>query len=43
MAEIDLDRATAAMFNYNLADCAEMLFADTVRREEFASILPNGE
>jgi len=43
VADIDLDRATAAMFNYNLADCAEMLFADTVKREEFASILPGGK
>lgn len=40
VADLDIDRATQAMFKYDLADCAEMLFADTVRREEFASILP---
>lgn len=40
VADIDIDRATRAMFRYDLADCAELLFADTVRREEFASVLP---
>ena len=39
-AEIDVDRATRAMFKYALEDCAEMLFADTVKREEFAAALP---
>ena len=41
VAEIDVDRATQAMFHYNLEQCAEMLFADTVQREEFASVLPD--
>jgi ribosomal-protein-alanine N-acetyltransferase len=40
VAEIDIDRATQAMFKYSLEDCAEMLFADTVKREEFAAALP---
>lgn len=39
-AEIDVDRATRAMFLYDLEGCAEMLFADTVQRDEFASALP---
>jgi ribosomal-protein-alanine N-acetyltransferase len=39
VAEIDVDRATRAMFRYALEDCAEMLFADTVQREEYASAL----
>jgi predicted amidohydrolase len=37
---IDIDLATRAMFNFDLNECAEILFADTVEREEFASILP---
>jgi predicted amidohydrolase len=41
VAEIDIDRATQAMFHYNLADCAEMLFADTVKPAEYASVLPS--
>lgn len=40
VAQIDIDRATRAMFNFDLEGCAEMLFADTVQREEFASALP---
>jgi predicted amidohydrolase len=40
VADIDVDRATRAMFKYSLAECAEMLFADTVKREEYASALP---
>ncbi len=40
VADIDIDRATRAMFRYDLNACAELLFADTVRREEFASALP---
>ncbi len=39
VANIDLDQATQAMFKYNLEDCAKVLFADTVKREEFASAL----
>lgn len=40
VAEIDIDRATRAMFNYDLEACAELLFADTVKREEYAAALP---
>jgi ribosomal-protein-alanine N-acetyltransferase len=40
VADIDMDRATRAMFTYDLEACAELLFAGTVRREEFASALP---
>ena len=39
VAEIDIDRATRAMFNFDLAGCAEVLFADTVQPAEFASAL----
>jgi predicted amidohydrolase len=40
VADIDIDRATRAMFRYDLEGCAELLFADTVRKDEFASALP---
>jgi ribosomal-protein-alanine N-acetyltransferase len=40
VADIDIDRATQAMFRYDLEGCAELLFADTVRKEEYASALP---
>lgn len=39
VADIDLDRATRAMFLYDLEGCAEMLFAKTVDRTEYASAL----
>lgn len=39
VADIDIDRATRAMFNYDLAGCAPMLFGETVKREEFQSAL----
>jgi hypothetical protein len=39
VAEIDIDRATRAMFNYDLSACAEVLFADSVRPEEYAAAL----
>lgn len=42
-ADIDIDLATRAMFNYDLEACAGPLFADTVAREEFASALPRGK
>jgi predicted amidohydrolase len=35
-AEIDVDRATRAMYRFDRDGCAEVLFADTVRREEYA-------
>ena len=40
VTEIDIDRATRAMFRYDLEDSAEILFADTVKRKELASVLP---
>jgi len=40
VADIDIDRATRAMFRYDLEACAELLFADTVGRDEYASALP---
>ena len=36
VADIDLDRATRAMFRFDTEGCAEVLFADTVRPEEYA-------
>lgn len=40
VADLDISRATRAMFRYDLTACAELLFADTVQREEFAAALP---
>jgi predicted amidohydrolase len=39
VAEIDVDRATRAMFLYDLDGCAKLLFGDTVPKEEYASVL----
>lgn len=39
VTEIDVDLATRAMFEYDMENCAEVLFADTVGREEFAEVL----
>jgi predicted amidohydrolase len=36
IAEIDIERATRAMFKYDLEGCADVLFGGTVRRDEFA-------
>ena len=36
VCDIDIDRATHAMFKYDLDATGEMLFADTVQREEWA-------
>lgn len=41
-AEIDVDRATQAMFKYDLEGCAPLLFGETVQRKEFAAALPEG-
>jgi ribosomal-protein-alanine N-acetyltransferase len=38
--EIDITRATRAMFNYDLRGCAALLFADTVDPQEYAAALP---
>jgi predicted amidohydrolase len=39
IADVDVERATRAMFRYDLEGCAELLFADTVARSEYASAL----
>ncbi|MBI3821379.1 MAG: carbon-nitrogen hydrolase family protein, partial [Planctomycetes bacterium] len=39
VADLEIERATQAMFHYDLAGCAELLFADTVKPEEYASAL----
>ncbi|WP_162449204.1 carbon-nitrogen hydrolase family protein [Phytoactinopolyspora mesophila] len=39
VAEIDLSQATRAMFLGDMETAAEMLFAETVKRDEFASAL----
>ena len=39
VAEIDVDRATRAMFDFDMEGCAELLFADTVQRAEYAGSL----
>ena len=39
VCDIDIDKATRAMFNLDLEGCAQILFSDTVQRDEFASIL----
>lgn len=41
IAEIDIDQATRAMFEYDMEACARLLFADTVKRDEFESVLPD--
>jgi ribosomal-protein-alanine N-acetyltransferase len=40
VADVDLDLATRAMFNYDMEGCAAMLFADTVSPEEYADAHP---
>ena len=35
MADIDIDLATRAMFNFDLEGCAEVLFARHGRRQEY--------
>lgn len=39
VADIDIDRATRAMFLYDMEASASLLFADTVERDEYSSIL----
>jgi len=43
VTEIDVDRATRAMFRFDLEGCAELLFADTVPPEEYAAALPRNQ
>jgi predicted amidohydrolase len=40
VADLDLDLATRAMFNYDTDGCAKVLFADTVQRHEYAGSSP---
>jgi predicted amidohydrolase len=40
VADIDIDKATRAMFEYDLEGTAEILFADTVERREYEDALP---
>ncbi len=40
MADLDLDQATRAMFHFDADGCARVLFADTVRPEEYATGRP---
>lgn len=37
VADMDVERATRAMYRFDLDGCAEVLFAGTVRSEEFAA------
>lgn len=39
VTDIDIAKATRAMFTYDLEGCADVLFADTVKRDEFAQVL----
>lgn len=39
VADIDIELATQAMFKYDPEGCAKVLFADTVKRDEYAAIL----
>lgn len=39
VADIDIDLATRAMFNYDLEACAPLLFGQTVQREEYQEAL----
>ena len=39
ITDIDISKATRAMHRYDMEQSAEMLFADTVKREEYAEIL----
>ena len=39
VADIDIDLATRAMFNFDLEGTAPILFADTVQKEEFSEAL----
>jgi len=40
VADLETERATRAMFRFDLEGCAELLFANTVKPEEYASALP---
>ena len=42
VADIDIDKATRAMYRYDMEDSAEILFGDKIERGEYARILPAG-
>lgn len=42
VADLDVDLATRAMFNFDLDGCARMLFAETVAPNEYATAGPRG-
>ena len=37
--DVEVEKATRAMFNYDLEGCVDLLFADTVKPDEYASAL----
>jgi predicted amidohydrolase len=39
ISDIDVDKATRAMFNFDMAGCADVLFSDTVKPDEYISAL----
>jgi predicted amidohydrolase len=39
ISDIDVDEATRAMFNSDMAGCADLLFSDTVKPDEYISAL----
>ena len=39
ISDIDVDKATRAMFNFDTAGCADVLFSNTVKRDEYAPAL----
>ena len=43
VADIDVNLATRAMFNFDLEGAASVLFGDTVKPEEYAAALPKRE
>ena len=40
VADIDVERATRAMYRYDMEDSAEMLFGDEIERSEYEGVLP---
>ena len=40
VADIDVARATRAMYRYDMEDSAEMLFGAEIQRSEYEQILP---
>jgi len=40
ISDIDVALATRAMFNFDMAGCADVLFSDTVSPDEYAPAMP---